>query len=63
MKKETFTNCSSLEPRARMALDEHLKANPNGSPLYGGKPKPKQYYGLYRIRETRTTVFIDKIGG
>lgn len=61
-KKVTF-NCSPLAPRAIMALDEHLKANPNGAPLYGGKSRAKQYYGLYRIRETKTTVFIDKIGG
>lgn len=60
-KKVTF-NCSPLAPRAIMALDEHLKENPNGLPLYGGKSRSKTYYGVYSIHETATQIVVKRIG-
>ena len=57
MKEHRF-KCDSRAPRAQLALDEHLHANPKGMPLYSGKSRNK-VYGGYVIHETKTSVIVE----
>lgn len=58
--KNHFFKCDSRAPRAQLALDEHLHANPKGMPLYSGKSRNK-VYGGYVIHETKTAVIVEEI--
>jgi hypothetical protein len=62
MKQTTF-KFNPLAPKAMLALQMHMEANPNGMNLYGSKSKVSTlYFGIYKIRETKTSVIVEMIG-
>ncbi|ANJ65545.1 hypothetical protein [Pseudoalteromonas virus vB_PspP-H6/1] len=62
MKQTTF-KCNPLAPKAMLSLQMHMDANPSGVNLYGRKSKAsKLYFGMYKIRETKTSVIVEMIG-
>lgn len=61
---KVFTfKCNPLAPKAMLALQMHMDANPSGMNLYCSKSKAsKLYFGMYKIRETKTSVIVEMIG-
>lgn len=59
MNKDTIFRCNPLAPKAMLSLQMHRDANPNGMSLYSGKSRSKCYFGMYSIRETRTSVIVE----
>lgn len=54
--------CDPLAPKSMLTLQMHRDANPNGLPLYNGRSRGyKEYFGMYKIHETRTQIIVEEI--